>query len=234
VGNVDVEIAVRRNGRAFGKVKISKARSTFDDGANGGVAVYNSATGTFVHTGLSTSGNGPRDPVLSGDGTLLATSCITGPGATCPDPNLNSTHSTLFLQNLLTGTDTGLPFIDPNAGAGGTDEEHACIDADGGLVGADAVDPNAVNPPPNFKSDVYVFDRSAAIAANVGICAQRPQLGVLSVSVLAPCGQNSQPQLECHQRRYFAPRGRKRGLLVLNAGPGLFLPALSIVAWLRA
>jgi len=133
----------------------------FDNGGNVGVVVYNSATGTFVPTGLSTSGNaGPRDPALSGDGKFLATTCITGPGTTCPNPNLNSTHSTLFVQNLVTRTDTGLPFIDPNAGAGGTDEEHPCIDANGGLVGADAVDPNAVNPPPNFQSDVYIFDRS--------------------------------------------------------------------------
>jgi hypothetical protein len=133
----------------------------FDNGGNVGVVVYDSATGKFVPTGLSTSGNaGPRDPALSGDGKFLATTCITGPGTTCPNPNLNSTHSTLFVQSLVTQTDTGLPFIDPKAGAGGTDEEHPCIDANGGLVGADAVDPNTVNPPPNFQSDVYVFDRS--------------------------------------------------------------------------
>jgi len=125
----------------------------FDDGGNVGVVVYNSATGKFVPTGLSTSGNaGPRDPVLSGDGRFLATTCITGPNTTCPNPNLNSTHATLFLQNLVTQTDTGLPLIDPNAGAGGTDEEHACVDANGGLVGADAVDTG--------QSDVYIFDRS--------------------------------------------------------------------------
>ncbi len=132
----------------------------FDDGGNVGVAVYNSATGKFIPTGLSTSGNaGPRDPLLSGDGKFLATTCITGPGTTCPNPNLNSTHSTLFLQNLVTKTDTRLPFIDPNAGAGGADEEHACIDANGGLVGADVVDPNP-KPPPNFQSDVYIFNRA--------------------------------------------------------------------------
>ncbi len=140
----------------------------FDDGGNGGVVVFNSVTGKFVLTGLSTSGNaGPRDPALSGDGKFLATTCITGPGTTCPNPNLNSTHSTLFVQNLVTQTDTGLPFIDPNAGSGGTDEEHPCIDADGGLVGADAVDPNTVNAPPNFQSDVYVFDRSPGSALTI-------------------------------------------------------------------
>jgi hypothetical protein len=133
----------------------------FDDGGNVGVVVYNSATGTFVPTGLSTSGNsGPRDPALSGDGKFLATTCITGPGTTCPNPNLNSTHATLFLQNLVTHTDTGLSVIDPNAPAGGTDEEHPCIDATGNLVGADAVDPNTVTPPPNFQNDVYIFDRA--------------------------------------------------------------------------
>ena len=57
----------------------------FDDGGNGGTVVYNSATGAFVPTGLSTSGNGPRDPALSGDGKFLATTCITGPGTTCPN-----------------------------------------------------------------------------------------------------------------------------------------------------
>jgi hypothetical protein len=125
----------------------------FDNGGNVGVVVYNSSTGQFVPTGLSTSGNaGPRDPVLSGNGEFLATTCITGPGTTCPDTSLNSTHATLFVQNLATQTDTGLPVIDPNAGTGGTDEEHACIDADGGLVGADAVDPG--------QKDVYIFDRS--------------------------------------------------------------------------
>jgi hypothetical protein len=128
----------------------------FDDGGNVGVVVYNSATGGFVPTGLSTSGNdGPRDPALSGDGRFLATTCITGPNTTCPNPNLNSTHATLFLQSLVTQTDTGLPLIDPNAGAGGTDEEHACVDADGGLVGADAVDTG--------QSDVYIFDRSTGL-----------------------------------------------------------------------
>jgi hypothetical protein len=127
----------------------------FDNGGNVGVVVYNSATGAFVPTGLSTSGNdGPRDPVLSGDGRFLATTCITGPNTTCPNPNLNSTHATLFLQSLVTQTDTGLPLIDP----GGTDEEHACIDANGGLVGADVLD----NPQPTkFQSDVYIFDRSS-------------------------------------------------------------------------
>ena len=126
----------------------------FDNGGNVGVVVYNSATGTFVRTGLLTSGNaGPRDPALSGDGKFLATTCITGPGTTCPNPNLNSTHATLFLQSLVTQTDTGLPLIDP----GGTDEEHACIDANGGLVGADVLD----NPQPTkFQNDVYIFDRS--------------------------------------------------------------------------
>jgi hypothetical protein len=140
----------------------------FDDGGNVGVVVYKSATGAFVPTGLSTSGNaGPRDPVLSGNGEFLATTCITGPGTTCPKPALNSTHATLFVQSLTTQTDTGLPVIDPNAGTGGTDEEHPCIDADGGIVGADAVDPNTANPPPNSQSDVYIFNRSTGSAVTI-------------------------------------------------------------------
>lgn len=140
----------------------------FDDSGNNGVVVYNSATAKFVPTGLSTSGTaGPRDPALSGDGKFLATTCITGPGTTCPNPNLNSTHSTLFLRNLVTQTDTGLPVIDPNAPAGGTDEEHPCIDANGGLVGADAIDPSTAPHPPNSQSDVYIFDRSTGSALTI-------------------------------------------------------------------
>ncbi len=129
----------------------------FDDGGTGGTVVYKSAIGTFVPTGLSTSGNsGPRDPALSGDGNFLATTCITAsPPATstCPSPNFNPGHATLFLQTLMTQTDTGLPVIDPNAGAGGTDEEHPCTDANGGFVGADALDSGAIN-------NVYIFNRS--------------------------------------------------------------------------
>src|SRR5205807_467934 len=99
--------------------------------------------------------------VLSGDGTFLATTCITGATSTCPDPNLNNGHATLFLENLVTETDVGLPVIDPNAGPGGTDEEHPCLDQTGDLVGADAVDANPTH------SDVYIYDRSTGSDLNI-------------------------------------------------------------------
>jgi hypothetical protein len=35
-----------------------------------------------------------------------------------------------------------------------------------------------------------------------------------------PCGRNSQPKPECHQRRDLAPRGGRRGLLVFDCGVG--------------
>ena len=40
-----------------------------------------------------------------------------------------------------------------------------------------------------------------------------------TVNVSWPCGQDSQPKPGCHQRRNPAPRGERRGLLVLTAGP---------------
>jgi hypothetical protein len=138
----------------------------FDDDGNSGVVVYDSATGSFIATGLppdsdNPNGEHPRQPVLSGDGKFLATTCITGATSTCPDPNLNNGHATLFLQSLATGTDTGLPVIDPNAGSGGTDEEHPCLDETGDLVGADAGDPNPAH------NDVYLYDRTHATILDI-------------------------------------------------------------------
>jgi hypothetical protein len=53
-------------------------------------------------------------------------------------------------------------------------------------------------------------------------CGWRTQTSARGVVSLIswPCGQDSRPQPECHQRRSPAPRGGGRGLLVLTAGPG--------------
>jgi hypothetical protein len=122
----------------------------FDNAASGGAVVYSSATGSFVTTGLPTINNGHRQPELSAGGLFLATTCITG-GTDCVNNTINSGHSTLFVQNLTTRADTGLPLLN----GAGKDEEHPCIDANGGggLVGADVNDTHR---------DVFVFSHSTS------------------------------------------------------------------------
>jgi hypothetical protein len=65
------------------------------------------------------------------------------------------------------------------------------------------------------------------MARMLGFALNRPQLGVLSVSVLAPAARILGPARMPPAAQLGATR-QEAGLLVLNAGPGLFLPALSI------
>ncbi len=54
-----------------------------------------------------------------------------------------------------------------------------------------------------------------------------------TVSVSWPCGQDSQPKPGCHQRRNPAPRGERRELLVLTAGPVQYYGRYPPLRWLR-
>jgi hypothetical protein len=117
----------------------------FDDNGNGPALVYDSATGSFVDTGLLAN-NGHRQTRLSGDGRFLAT--------TCNDSNCGDdldTGADPYLQDLSTKLDTGFP-NDANA-----DEEHPCIDADGSVLGLDKR-PSAADMQP----DIFLFDRSVS------------------------------------------------------------------------
>jgi hypothetical protein len=114
----------------------------FDNGGSGETVVYDSGSRTTVTTGLT---SGHRQPRLSGDGRLIATTCD-DTASTCvaahdqgPDP---------YLWDLANQLDAGFPH---DAGA----EELPCIDGDGTLVGIDEG--------PAGAHDIRVFDRSGTI-----------------------------------------------------------------------
>jgi hypothetical protein len=135
---IDVYIA---NGP--GSLTVSNGgRIAFDDNGNGPARVYESATGQFLDTGLT---SGHRQPRLSGDGLFLATTC----DLDCVD-GLDPPGVDAYVQDLATRLDTGFP------SDAVLDEEHPCVDADGSLVGFDR--PSALLQP----FDVYVYDRGAS------------------------------------------------------------------------
>jgi hypothetical protein len=117
-------------------------RIAFDDNSNGPAAVYESATGQFLDTGLSAT-NGHRQTRLSGDGLFLGTTCNDSNCVDDLDPGADP-----YVQDLAAKSDTGFP-NDPLL-----DEEHACIDGDGSVFGFDKP-PLALQP-----RDLYLFDRS--------------------------------------------------------------------------
>jgi hypothetical protein len=116
----------------------------FDDNSNGPARVYDSAAGAFVATGLDAM-NGHRQTRLSGDGRLLATTCVTG----C-EVDLGSDASA-YVQDLAAMSDTGFP--DDLTGADDEDEEHPCVNGDGSLVGVDVTNP--------MQRDIFLYDRGA-------------------------------------------------------------------------
>ncbi len=125
----------------------------FDDNGNGPALVYDSGAGAFVETGLDAM-NGHRQTKLSGDGRLLATTCVTG----C-EVDLGSDASA-YVQDLAAKADTAFP--DDLTGADDEDEEHPCINADGSLVGVDITNP--------MQRDVFLYDRAAgALVAIPGL-----------------------------------------------------------------
>ena len=116
----------------------------FDDNGNGPALAYDSATGSFVDTGLAAD-NGHRQTRLSGDGRFLATTCN---DINCVDDLDGGADP--YLQDLATKLDTGFP-DDPNV-----DEEHPCIDEDGSVLGLDK------DPPADMQPDIFLFDRSVS------------------------------------------------------------------------
>ena len=63
------------------------------------------------------------------------------------------------------------------------------------------------------------FDQgSSTVVDEFYDCAHR-RCNRSSIGGAWPCGQNSQPKPDCHQRHRLVPRGGRRGLLVLSAGP---------------
>jgi hypothetical protein len=114
-------------------------------GAEMGV-VYNSATQSFVDTGLGVD-NGHRQTRLSGDGRFLGTTCLNN----CIVDFADDGGARPYLQDLASKTDTGFP-NDANA-----DEEHPCIDGDGSIFGFDKRRSAAV-----MEKDIFLFDRSVS------------------------------------------------------------------------
>jgi hypothetical protein len=119
----------------------------FDNNSNGPAVVYDSAAAKFVATGLSPA-NGHRQSHLSADGSLLATTCVTG-AAKCAVED-GGDDSDVFVQNLATKADTALPDLTAMK-----DDEHPCISGDGRIVGADS---GAAD------KDVHLYDRVANTA----------------------------------------------------------------------
>jgi Ca2+-binding RTX toxin-like protein len=112
----------------------------FDNNVNGPAVVYDSSKGQFVPTGFPAN-NGHRQPILSGTGLSLATTC-----------SMNcvvdlGTDSNPYVQNLQTMTDTGVP-DNPNQ-----DEEDPCINWRGTLVGWDGGVPTA-----NDQKDITLYN----------------------------------------------------------------------------
>ena len=134
-------------------------RIAFDNNVNGLARVYDSASGSFVDTGFPVGATGHRQTRLSGDGRLLATTCITGAGKCVVDSDTNSDVDA-YVQRLTPAppADTGFP--DNLSGAANRGEEHPCIDGDGSIVGVDIV--VGAN-----KIDLFLFDRTAGQVLNI-------------------------------------------------------------------
>jgi hypothetical protein len=99
------------------------------DGAdNGPGTVYDWRTGGFVDIGFAAD-NGHRMSHISGDGRVLATTCVT----TCISDT--GGDSDVFVQDIPNVSDTAFP--DDLSGADALDEEHPCVDGDGSIAGAD-------------------------------------------------------------------------------------------------
>jgi hypothetical protein len=114
----------------------------FDDSSNGPERVYDSNAKAFVGSGLSPD-NVHRDGHLSADGRFLATICLSPHCA-----HDTGGDSDLFVQDLTTLTDTGLP--DHAA----VDQAHPCISGNGSIVGADETS--------GAHKRVFLYDRGAA------------------------------------------------------------------------
>ncbi|MEA2426665.1 MAG: hypothetical protein QOF37_293 [Thermoleophilaceae bacterium] len=125
---------------------VSNAGLLAFDGGDMQARVYDSSTGAFVSTGFAAD-SGHRQTVLSADGKLLATTCISGSSKCIGEAsNDGDSDSNLFVQDLTTRLDTALPDL---AGATDKDLEHPCINGDGSLVGADV-----------FGKDLVLYDRT--------------------------------------------------------------------------
>jgi hypothetical protein len=124
----------------------------FDENREKQAAVYSTATGQFVETGLPAGGGGHRHTRLSGDGHLLGTTCLT----TCVvSPG---TDSDAYIQNLVSKTDTAFP--DSAFG----DEENPCLDGDGSVFGVDRQTSNVV-----MQHDIILFDRTKSPPEEIAI-----------------------------------------------------------------
>ncbi len=123
----------------------------FDNNVNGPAVVYDSASGSFVDSGLDSSTNHSRQSHLSGDGHFLATTCNDLAPA-CPVDS--GGHSQLFVQDIPGKADTANPPFDLGNSLDGVDKEHPCINNDGSLVGAD------VNEGGTVGKQVEIYNRS--------------------------------------------------------------------------
>ena len=114
---------------------------------NGPTKLYDGVAAQPVASGLDDANgdNKHRQARISGDGRFLATTCLAG----C----LRDTggDSDLFVQDVSAKADTAFP--DDISGQAARDEEHPCISADGGVVGADV--------PVGNQRDVFLYDRAA-------------------------------------------------------------------------
>jgi hypothetical protein len=120
---------------------------------NGPTKLYDGVAGQPVASGLDDANgdNAHRQSRISGNGRFLATTCVTG----C----LRDTggDSDVFVQDVAAKADT--PFPDDISGQAARDEEHPCISADGGVVGADV--------PVGNQRDVFLRDRATGRAVTV-------------------------------------------------------------------
>jgi len=117
----------------------------FDNNGSGPARVYDAIAQSFTEVGFAAN-NGHRQTQLSGDGDILATTCLVN----CEHFTNNEDYD-VFLQDL--STDTDVPFPDTLGGAQ-KNEEHPCVDADASLVGTDIPNPT--------QRDVFLYDRAAS------------------------------------------------------------------------
>ena len=113
----------------------------YDNNSNKPTYVYDSIARRFFATGLDLEPESPtnehRQPRLSGDGSLMVTTCFDNNESTCF--TTGDGDSDVFVQNLVSRM--AVPNFPDEAAGTGKDEEHPCINGGGTLIAVEKPNP---------------------------------------------------------------------------------------------